>query len=133
MARRRSTPLGPALLLWLAAVAVGAVLIALPDSGARVLSLSGTHGPGTVDVVGAALATAGWAYFVARLWRFRARVPRRGLLLAVGGAAAAAAAWSILGDRGWWWVPAVLVLIGVQVVAALSVRFAPGRAGTPCP
>lgn len=132
MARRLSTPLGRALLLWLAAVAVGAALVALPDSGARVVSLSSTHGPGVVDVAGAALATAGWLYFVARLWRVRARVPRRGVLLAVGSAAAAAAGWSILGDHGWWWVPAVLVVLGVQVVAALTVRFAHGRPGTSC-
>ena len=111
---------------------VGGVLVALPDSGARLVSLSGTHGPGVVDAAGAALATAGWLYFVARLWGARARVPRRGLLLAVAGAAALGAAWSILGDHGWWWVPALVVVVGVQVAAALAVppRFAPVRPGT---
>ena len=124
-ADRRPSSLRTALLLWLGAVGVGGVLVALPDSGARVLSLSGTHGPGLVDLVGAALATVGWLYFVVRLWVVRAQVPRRAPLLALAAAGATLAAWSILGDHGWWWVAGVLVVVGAQVVAALTVRFAP--------
>jgi hypothetical protein len=118
----------PTRLLWAAAVgvAVGVVLVALPDNDRRVLSLSETHGPSTLDLVGSILLTASWLPVPVLAWRWRRRVPARvwGLVagLAVVGAVALYA--TISRDLGWWWLPSAAVLAGAQLTPLLHVALA---------
>lgn len=107
-------------LLWLAASAVGAVIVALPDQGRRLISLSDTHGPSWLDAVGIVFLVAGWGVFVSVLWRARERIRHRLVLAAVAVVGAAVLAWSISQDAGAWWVVGVALLAFVQLVAVVS-------------
>ncbi|MDQ3777945.1 MAG: hypothetical protein M3310_03635, partial [Actinomycetota bacterium] len=64
------------ILLGLVLIAVGATVIAVPDSDDRLFSISRTHGPSALDAAGIAVVLAGWALLLAVLWRGRAFVRR---------------------------------------------------------
>jgi hypothetical protein len=65
--------------VWLIGSGIGVAIIALPDSDDRVLSLSRTHGPALVDVVGMVVLLAVWLPVPALLWvRRRALTGARG-------------------------------------------------------
>jgi hypothetical protein len=69
-----------ALAIWLMAMALGAVLVVvLPEDGRTPLfQLSPRHGPSGADMLGIAVALAGWTVFVIALahrwWRLRPRL-----------------------------------------------------------
>jgi hypothetical protein len=46
--------------IWIVGSMIGGVLLVLPDSDQRVFSLSATHGPAVVDLVGMVLLVAVW-------------------------------------------------------------------------
>jgi cation transport ATPase len=101
----------------------GLGLVLMPDTGPRLFSLSGEHGPSLVDGVGVLLLVAGWAILDTATWRRRygLRVGREVLVLtAVGGATASGLVlWSVLGDHGAWWVAGATVLAAIQLSAAV--------------
>lgn len=110
-----------ALILWAALSVVGVVVVAVPDAGPRLLTLSETHGPSAPDLVGIALLLIGWAVFLRAVWRARRAVRAPALPVAlVVAAAAGVTAWSVLTDTGAWWLLGAVALVGVQVWLALS-------------
>lgn len=110
-----------AMIVWAALSVVGVAVVALPDDGPRLFTLSETHGPSTPDLIGIVLLLLGWAVFLSALWRARSavRVPPRSTALATV-AAAGVLAWSVLTDSGLWWIAAAGVLFGIQIWAGLS-------------
>jgi hypothetical protein len=103
--------------------ATGLVVLLLPDSGPRLLSLSNLHGPSLVDSLGILALVAGWIVLDLATWRRRRLIRLRtaGLALAggVGAAAGGLVVWSVLGDHGSWWIVGALVLSVIQLAAAL--------------
>jgi hypothetical protein len=93
--------------MWLTGSAVGAVIIALPDSDHRVFSLSRAHGPSVVDLLGVLVVVLTWVpvatLLVSSRRRLTGRVARIAAVLAVVGliwlvltlAADLAAAWAV--------------------------------------
>ena len=103
---------------WMLGSAVGAAVVALPDSDQRVLSLSSTHGPSPVDMLGVVLLVGSWlpvAFAMPSLWQ-----------AAHGAAARLAAAFAMLGtgglvitlgaDMGRVWVIAAGALVIAHVI-----------------
>lgn len=111
--------------LWGLLSTVGAVLVALPDDGDRLVSFSRTHGPAALDAVGAGVLVLAWSLLWVGVWRRRDRLPRRGTWWAGAGAVLACGGvvlvWSVLGDHGAWWVLGAGAVAGVQLLAALLV------------
>lgn len=69
--QRSSWTVGRRVVLWLAGSLVGATIIALPDSDERLFSLSRTHGPSPVDLLGVLVLLVVWLPIPAILWRRR--------------------------------------------------------------
>ena len=114
-------------LLWLASSAIGGVILALPDSGPRLVSFSRAHGPSTQDVLGILLMVAGWAVFISALWPLRHRVlrhaaPRRpfsGGVFAAGVGVGLVVA-SVGSDYPHWWVIGAGLLVAAQALFAYA-------------
>ena len=121
----RTDPIpAPVWLAWAAANIIGGVVIALPDEGPRLFSLSRTHGPSAIDAVGAALVLGGWIVLdAATIVRWRAddrrRIPLAAIGLVVLGIAILVP--SIALDLGAWWVLGAGLVAAVQVWAAATV------------
>ncbi len=115
----------------LAMAALGLAIIAVPDTGARVVTFSATHGPSALDTVGVVLLLAGWAPVPVVLVRRRRLIPVSTWAWAgaAGVAAAAALATAIRSDLPWWWAPGG-VLLAVQI-ALLRVAVTRSRSAIP--
>ena len=107
------------LVVWAVGSAVGATLIALPDSDVRVFSLSQTHGPSMVDLIGMIIIVVAWIPVPALIWShrnaLRGRPARLLTLLVVVGAVALAVA--IHYDLGAAWLAPVALLVMAQLIA----------------
>lgn len=101
----------------------------MPDSGPRLLSFSGAHGPGVVDLVGILAAGIGnaapWWYVI----RHRASVSglpagARGLLWFGGGLGAGLVIASVFSDFSTWWAvgTGLIVVLQVGLFAVVSRR-----------
>jgi hypothetical protein len=117
-----------ALALWIACALLGGALIALPDTGPRLVSFSEAHGPSWLDAIGIAIVLTGWLAYAGVLWH-----RRQGLARAAGSRTLAGATFllglgtglvvaSVAGDFPHWWIVGVALLVVVQVSAA---RIAP--------
>jgi hypothetical protein len=98
------------------------LVLALPDSGPRVVTLSEDHGPSAVDLVGVVLLVAAWMVPATVVWRRRSRllalpVGARAAGVAVAAAGAAILVTSIAGDAGAWWMLGAALLALAQVAA----------------
>ena len=109
------------LITWLALSGVGVLVISLPDSGSRLFSLSEGHGPSVQDAVGIVLVLIGWLAFLVPLFRERTSISRPRLLSLMVVVGAVVVVWSIATDSGSWWILGVVLLVAVQVAAAVSV------------
>ena len=113
-----------ALIVWAVCSAIGGAIVALPDSGPRLVSFSQAHGPSAVDAIGIGVLLAGWVVFARAAWRRRDRVVRRGghgLLLAVGfalGVGVGLVIASAAADYAYWWVIGGIVLLAAQLLVA---------------
>lgn len=108
---------------WLAGSGLGAAVVALPDGGPRLVSLSRTHGPSLLDAAGIVVLLAAWVPVLAVLWAGRALLAGRpgvvpAVLAAVGCAVLVA---SVVGDTGAEWLLGVLLLLAGQGLALLVV------------
>jgi hypothetical protein len=105
-------------LWWLVGSAVGAVVVALPDPDNRVFSLSRTHGPSPLDLVGVVILIGCWlpvAAMLPRLWRAVPRATARlAAILALVGALGLTL--TIGADLGGTWLIAVAALVTAQIV-----------------
>lgn len=116
------------LVCWGVLSLVGSMVIAVPDSGRPIVSLSRTHGPSLVDAGGVVLLLVGWAAFLRPLWRYRRAISHGGLLAAAFVAGAVLLGWSVATDAGRWWVGGAALLVATQVAAGISViRGAPAE------
>jgi len=121
------------LFTWLLALAVGSVLVSLPDTGEPVLRISRTHGPGPLDLVGIACigvgAVALWWWLIRRRREITVRLGRVGLLilallLSLG---LAEVAWSVLSDNGPWWIIGASLAMAVQLTALAASADSPAQ------
>lgn len=60
---------------WGTLSAVGLGIIALPDLGPRLFSLSPGHGPSLLDLIGIVALVAGWAVLDVATWQRRRSLP----------------------------------------------------------
>jgi hypothetical protein len=126
-AAREPGPLPRAVwVVWALANILGGILVAVPDTGPRLFSLSRTHGLSTLDAIGVALIVVGWialdsAVFVHRHQLRRvSRAARIAAALGLGVGIAILVPTVAL-DLGAWWVLSVALLTGVQIWAAAVV------------
>jgi hypothetical protein len=94
-------------------------IIALPDPDHRVFSLSRTHGPSSIDLVGVVVLLLAWAPVVALLWssrgRLTGRIRRIPTVLATTGMV-----WlvvTVAGDVAGLWLVGVGMLTAAQLIA----------------
>jgi hypothetical protein len=112
-----------ALLVGLPLIASGAIIVALPDTGRRLFSLSGRHGPSLVDAIGIAVLLAGWLVIAAAVLGRRERVARRAGVWGLGVGVVLAAVgltvivWSVAGDHGAWWALGIVLAVLPQIWA----------------
>jgi hypothetical protein len=114
------------ILWWLLWSAAGVVVIALPDRGPRLVSLSAAHGPSLLDAVGILLLLAGTAGPWWFIWRRRSRLDAvaaagRRVLLVASGVGAGLLVASVLGDFTAWWAVGAGILTAVQVAVFAAV------------
>jgi nitrate reductase gamma subunit len=123
--RQRAIPWS--LAIWLASSAVGGLVIALPDTGPRLFSLSEAHGPSLVDGAGIAIVLGGYAWFLRTLVRHRATAKHLptshatllGLAFGLGLGLVIA---SVASDFGQWWAVGAFLAFAAQVILALLVQ-----------
>ena len=96
------------------------LIVLLPDDGSRLFSLSERHGPSAQDAVGILLILVGWLAFLVPLIRKRKSIQHPRLLGGLALVGAAVVSWSVATDSGSWWVFGVVLLVAVQIAAALS-------------
>jgi hypothetical protein len=98
--------------------AIGVVILALPDSGPRVFSISERHGPSTIDIVGLVFILIPWAYMIiysiVKWRRVLYTLGRRVAAIAIGLALVGIAviAVSLSRDTDTWWIGSALALLG---------------------
>lgn len=108
------------LILILSLLLIGFIIVALPDSGPRLFSISREHGPSSQDGIGLMLILGAYAFLVVGAWRNRGKLKpyyhsmffKTGLFLAGLGLGLVVA--SVAGDFSAWWVVGVVFLAGVQ-------------------
>lgn len=121
---------GRGLAAWIALSVGGAVVIALPDNGDRLVSFSDRHGPSAVDVVGIIVLVLAWLSFVVPLWNARSAIEHRAALIALAAIGALLVIWSVATDSGAWWVLGVVLLTCAQIVAGLTAMRRASEPGT---
>jgi hypothetical protein len=121
---------GRRLALWTVGSAAGVAVVALPDAGPRLFSLSAEHGPSALDLFGVVLAVAAWLpvplLLCSRSGPWRGGTGR--VVLAAVAVAVGLLALTITRDLGAWWLLPVAFLVVVQVVG-LGLLWIRGRNG----
>ena len=116
--------------IWMTASAVGAILLALPDRGDRLVNFSEAHGLTLVDGLGVAVLVAGWLPVAAAGWQRRNELMRSvdrstasGGIFVAGVGVGLIVASAFVDFAGWWAVGALLlVLIQAAALLALAAR-----------
>jgi hypothetical protein len=118
-APRRSWTIRRRLVVWLVGSLVGVAVLALPDADDRLFSLSRTHGPSPVDVLGMLVLVAAWLPVPGVLWRRRRAL--RGTAATVVAVLAVTGLGGLLVtvglDLGAVYVVPVVVLLAAQMLA----------------
>jgi hypothetical protein len=70
--------------------------------------------------VGVLILLAGWVLYLWRLWTVRAGIRYRWLLSVLAAGGLAITAWSIVDDRGSWWIAGAALAVVAQLAAGLS-------------
>jgi hypothetical protein len=113
------------LVVWMIGSLLGVAIIAVPDSDDRLFSLSRTHGPSPVDLLGMLVLLAAWIPIPAILWSRREALH--------GGTAAAAGVLAVVGVVGLavavgfdlgpvYLVPAIVLLVAQLVALRVVAR-----------
>jgi hypothetical protein len=110
-------------LLLLLVISIGIVIVALPDSDARLFSISKEHGPSLQDAVGLILILLPYVILLMHAWRQREKVLKHKnskwfktslFLFGLGSGLLIA---SVLSDYSYWWVYGIILLVGIQAIA----------------
>jgi len=99
----------------------GFVIVALPDSGPRLFSISTNHGPSLQDVIGLLLIQVSYIFIVAMAWKKREKlriyqnssIVKLGLFLFGLGFGLVIA--SVCNDYQYWWIYGALIMLIVQI------------------
>ena len=94
--------------------------MAAPDDDVRVVTISDTHGPAALDLVGVGLALLGWAPVVWYLVRSRPSRLVGGVAAAVAVASLPALALTLGLDLGWYWIVPCVSLVAAQLLVLLA-------------
>ena len=103
-------------------------MLAAPDDGNRVLSLSDDHGISSLDALGVVVLVLGWAIPMAAALDGRSRARARlggagiGLVLMACVAGGTILVTTIAADSGMWWLLGVALLAGAQAVFFAAAR-----------
>jgi uncharacterized membrane protein YidH (DUF202 family) len=103
-------------------LAVGFIIVALPDSDKRLFSISKDHGPSLQDTIGLVMILIGYGWFVKQAWKRRERIMKYKRLssfkilffLFVFGLGVIIV--SVVSDYGYWWICGVVLLIIIQSI-----------------
>jgi hypothetical protein len=99
---------------WLGLTALGIVIIAIPDSGDPLVTMSNGHGPGLIDLLGILVVLIGTGVLYRHLFVNRETIMTRlgrplVIVLVISWVVAVAAAiGAVVLDRGLWWIVGVL-------------------------
>jgi hypothetical protein len=115
---------------WLSAIVVslGAFIVALPDSGPRIIDISERHGPSLIDAIGLVLILIPWMWMIIYSlikWRwvlFRLGRPFAALSLAIGFVGLVTTTISLSRDGPYWWMGSLMAFAGqlAWIVAAFK-------------
>jgi uncharacterized membrane protein YidH (DUF202 family) len=103
-------------------IAAGIVIVALPDSGQRLFSISRDHGPSLQDALGLILVFIGYGWFLKQAWtrkekilQYKDRLSFRLIpfLLVIGIALIIV---SVINDYGYWRVCGAAILAILQSI-----------------
>ena len=109
-------------ILMLILIAGGIVIVALPDSGRRIFSISRDHGPSLKDAMGLVLVFIGYTWFLIQAWKQRGKILQYknrlsfkliAPLMIVGITLIIV---SVINDYGYWWLCGAVILIVLQSV-----------------
>src|SRR3712207_1262984 len=98
---------------------VGVAIVALPDAGDRMFSLSRTHGPSPVDLLGVLVLVAAWIPVPALLWLRRRALHGRAATVAgvLGVVGVVGLVITVSLDLGMVYLVPVTALLVAQVLA----------------
>ena len=110
------------IMLMLILIAAGIVIVALPDSGRRIFSISRAHGPSLQDAMGLVLVFIGYTWFLIQAWKQRGKILQYknrlsfkliAPLMIVGITLIIV---SVINDYGYWWVCGAVILTVLQSI-----------------
>ncbi len=121
--------LARAVVIWLTAMALGALLVAvLPENwfgGGALFRFSDRHGPSAADAVGLVVVFAGWLVYLHALWSRRRNLKPRWAAIALAGGAAAALVGCIAAfaaDKDGWGYALGATALAAQLALCLTAR-----------
>jgi uncharacterized membrane protein YidH (DUF202 family) len=103
-------------------IAAGFVIVALPDSGKRLFSISKDHGPSVQDATGLILILIAYGWFVKEAWKRRERILKYKhlisfrIILFLFGAGLGLIIVSVVNDYGYWWIYGAILLALIQAI-----------------
>jgi uncharacterized membrane protein YidH (DUF202 family) len=103
-------------------VAAGVMIVALPDNGKRLFSLSRDHGPSLQDAIGLILVFIGYGWFLKQAWNRRAKILQYRnrlsfkLVLPIIPIGIALTIIPVLNDYSYWWVCGAMILLILQSI-----------------
>jgi uncharacterized membrane protein YidH (DUF202 family) len=103
-------------------IIAGIVIVALPDRGQRLFSISRDHGPSMQDAIGLILVFIGYAWFLVQTWRRREKLfqyknrPSFRLIPLFVVLSIALIIVSVINDYGYWWICGAIILAVLQSI-----------------
>jgi uncharacterized membrane protein YidH (DUF202 family) len=103
-------------------IVAGIVIVALPDNGERLFSLSRDHGPSLQDALGLILVFIGYGWLLTQAWKRREKILQYKdrlsfkvipLLLVISIVLIIV---SVINDYGYWWVCGAAILAILQSI-----------------
>ncbi len=103
-------------------ITAGIVIVALPDNGMRLFSISNDHGPSLQDAIGLVLVFVGYGWFLAQAWKQRRKILQHKdrfsfkLILPLLVIGIAVIVVCVINDYGYWWVCGAIILVILQSI-----------------
>ena len=100
---------------------LGFVIVALPDTGPRLFSISSNHGPSLQDAVGLFLILLPYSCLVAMSWRRRekVRIYQNSSIFKIGlflfGLGLGLVVASVFNDHQYWWICGGIIMLVFQI------------------